>query len=353
MERLQMNQMDQKKSSSMKDLHLKKLKDQVIVITGASSGIGLVTARMAAEKGAKVVAAARNEAALQKLVAELTEKGHPAIYVQADVGKEEDVNKIAETAIREYGHFDTWVNNAGISIFGHSMDISIEDMKRMFDTNYWGVVYGTRAAVKHFKERKTPGALINTGSLFGDRGTTVQSSYASSKFAVHGWTESIRMEVEKENIPVSVTLVHPGRIDTPYNEHAVSYMDKQPGHRGMIYPPEAVAEAILFAAEKPKRDLFVGSQAKFYVTLGRVFPRFTDKLMEKLMYPTQHLDRPSNPPEENALYHAGYGLHERGTKEGWIRSNSYYVKAAKHPIITTAAITGAGALLLMAAKKKK
>ena len=352
MERLNMSQLDRKKPSSMKGLHLKKLKDQVIVITGASSGIGLVTARMAAEKGAKVVVAARNEEALQKLVEKLKEKGHSAIYVKADVGKEEDVNTIAETAIREFGRFDTWVNNAGISIFGHSMDVSIEDMKRMFDTDFWGVVYGSRAAVEHYKDRKTPGALINIGSLFGDRGTTIQSSYSAAKFAVHGWTENLRMELEKEHSPVSVTLVHPGRIDTPYNEHAMSYMDKQPGHRGMIYPPEAVAEAILYAAENPKRDLFVGSQAKVFAVLGRAFPRFTDKLVEKVMYPTQHLDKPSHSPEDSALHHAGYGLHERGTKEGWVRSNSYYVKAAKHPVITAAAITGVGAMLLMASKKK-
>lgn len=337
----------------MKDLHLKKLKDQVVVITGASSGIGLVTARMAAEKGAKVVVAARNEEALQKLVEELQRKGHSAIYVKADVGKEEDVNAIAEATLREFGRFDTWVNNAGISIFGHSMDVSTEDMRRMFETNFWGVVYGSKAAVEHYKDRKTPGALINVGALFGDRGTTIQSTYAAAKFAVHGWTESIRMELEKEHAPVSVTLVHPGRVDTPYNEHAMSYMDKQPGHRGMIYPPEAVAEAILYAAENPKRDLFVGSQAKIFAILGRALPRFTDKLVEKVMYPTQHLDRPSNPPEKSGLYHAGYGLHERGTTKGWVRSNSYYVKAAKHPIIITTAITGAGALLLMAAKKKK
>lgn len=118
-------------------LKLKKLKDQVIVITGASSGIGLVTARMAAEKGAKVVAAARNEDALKELTDELKEKGHDAIWVKADVGKEEDVNRIAETAISTFGRFDTWVNNAAVSTFGHAMDVTVEDMKRMFDTNFW------------------------------------------------------------------------------------------------------------------------------------------------------------------------------------------------------------------------
>ncbi|OEC78731.1 MULTISPECIES: SDR family oxidoreductase [Bacillus] len=327
--------------SPKKKLKLKKVKDQVIVITGATSGIGLVTARMAAEKGAKVVAAARNEDALQELVDEVKKKGHEAIYVKADVGKEEDVNRIAETAISTFGRFDTWVNNAAVSVFGHAMDVTTEDMKRVFDTNFWGPVYGTRAAVKHFTSRGGPGALINVGSLFGDRGTVIQSTYASAKFALHGWTESIRMELEKEQVPVSVTLIHPGRIDTPYNEHARSYLDKQPAHyRSMIYPPEAAAEAILFAAEHPKRDMYIGSQAKAIAMLGALFPRLTDRLMEKIMYYSQHAERPSKPREESALYHAGYGMHDRGTNKGWLRSRSYYAKATKRPAVTAAVAVG-------------
>ncbi|MCY8508595.1 SDR family oxidoreductase [Bacillus mojavensis] len=331
----------EKQQNPKTKLKLKKVKDQVIVITGATSGIGLVTARMAAEQGAKVVAAARNEEALQELVDEVKKKGHEAIYVKADVGKEEDINRIAETAISTFGHFDTWVNNAAVSVFGHAMDVTTEDMKRVFDTNFWGPVYGTRAAVKHFTSRGGPGALINVGSLFGDRGTVIQSTYASAKFALHGWTESIRMELEKEQAPVSVTLIHPGRIDTPYNEHARSYLDKQPAHsRSMIYPPEAAAEAILFAAEHPKRDMYIGSQAKSIAMLGALFPRLTDRLMEKIMYYSQHAERPSKPREESALYHAGYGMHDRGTNKGWLRSRSYYVKATKRPAVTAAAAVG-------------
>lgn len=211
------SELEQSNPHIFRKMNLKKLENQVIVITGASSGIGLVTARMAASKGAKVVVAARNEDALKKLVEEFRDQGYSAIYVKADVGREEDIS-------------------------------------RMFDTNFWSVVYGTKAAVKHFKDRGVPGALINVGSIFGDRGTVIQSTYAAAKFAVHGWTESVRMELKREKAPVSVTLIHPGRIDTPYNEHARSYLDKQPTHRGMIYPPEAVAEAILYSAENPKRD---------------------------------------------------------------------------------------------------
>jgi NAD(P)-dependent dehydrogenase (short-subunit alcohol dehydrogenase family) len=333
-------------------LHLRNLEDQIIVITGASSGIGLVTARMAASRGARVVLAARNERALAELSDELNSKGGQAIFVKADVGNEEDMKKIAEAAKHEFGGFDTWVNNAGVSIYGHAMDVTIEDMKRMFDTNFWSVVYGTKVAVKHFKDRGVPGTLINVGSLFGDRGTVIQSAYAAAKFAVHGWTESIRMELEKEKAPVSVTLIHPGRIDTPYNEHAKSYLDKQPQHRGMLYPPEAVAEAILYAAENPKRDMYVGSQAKLVELMGRLFPRITDKYMEALMYPTQHSREPSKQKEENALYHAGYGLHERGTNAGWRRSQSLYVKMGKHPRLSLLSAAGVGAAIWAARRKK-
>lgn len=343
----------QKQINSTGKRTLKEIKEQVIVITGASSGIGLVTARMAAAKGAKLVLAARNENALEKLTAELKEQGTSVVYVKADVGKEQEVKKIAETALETFGGFDTWVNNAGVTIYGYALDVSIEDMKRMHDTNYWGVVYGTRIAINHFKERGNAGALINVGSLFGDRGTLIQSTYAPSKFAVHGWTESIRMEAEKEQIPVSITLIHPGRIDTPYAEHARSYLDKQPTHKGMIYPPDAVAEAILFAAENPMRDIYVGSQAKLLNLLGTLLPRFTDRLMEKWIPPTQYKDQPSNSREKSNLYQPGYGLHERGINQGWIRSRSMYVKMSKHPILTAAAAVSIGIIFLTKGKKSK
>jgi short-subunit dehydrogenase len=298
---------------------------------------------MAARQGTRLVLAARNEDALRQLTDEIRSKGGQAIYVVADVGQEEDVNRIAETAIAEFGGFDTWVNNAGVSIFGRCMDVSIPDMKRMFDTNFWGVVYGSRAAVNHFRQHQTgSGALINVGSFLGDRAVAVQSTYSASKHALHGWTDALRTELEAEGAPVSVTLIHPGRIDTPYNEHARSYMPKQPAHRGMIYPPESVAESILYAAEHPKRDMFVGFQAKALAMIGGIAPRLSDKIIEFWAFPSQQSDRPSRDREDNALYHAGYGLHERGTHQGWIRSGSLYVKAEKHPLVAGAAVVGLG-----------
>lgn len=331
---------------------LKPLDQQVIVITGSSSGIGLVTARMAAKAGAKLVLAARNEEALQRLAEEIRTQGGYAIAVRADVGLEDDVRHVAEAAIAEFGGFDTWVNNAGVSIFGRCDQVTIADQRRMFETVYWGAVYGSRIAVEHFKQRGTPSALINTGSFFGDRATPVQSTYCAAKHALHGWTDALRMELAMEKAPISVTLIHPGRIDTPYNEHAQSYYEHQVAHRGMVYPPHAVAEAILFAAAHPKRDLYVGAQAKVLKMLGDFAPSFMDKLMEWITDPGQ-VDpaRPSKNPDTSALYKAGYGLQENGSHQGWFRSGSIYVKMQEHPVLAAAVVASLG-LAINAVRKK-
>ena len=312
---------------------LRPLDQQVVVITGASSGIGLVTARRAAQRGATVVVAARNEEALTQLAEEIRAQGGQALPVVADVGKQEDVARIAAAAIAEYGRFDTWVNNAGVSIFGEIPEVSIEDMHRVFDTVYWGVVYGCLQAVEHYRARGEAGAIVNVGSLFGDRSTPIQSTYASAKHAVHGFTDALRVELAHEGDPISVSLIHPGRIDTPYNEHAQAYTEAQPAHRGMIYPPEAVADAILGAAVRPVRDVYVGAQAKVVQLAGALVPRTVDAIMSWYMWPTQ-LDpnRKAVPREDSALWHAGYGGQERGSHVGWHRRGSWTVAATIHPV---------------------
>ncbi len=334
---------------------LKSLNEQTIVITGASSGIGLVTARMAAKAGAAVVLAARNEAALRDLAEEITAAGGRALVVPCDVGNEDDVQRVVDEAVRVFAGFDSWVNNAGISIFGKTWDVPMADWRRMFDTVYWGTVYGSLAALRHLRGTEKAGAIVNVGSFFGDRAPAVQSTYASAKFAVHGFTGAFREEIEHDGLPVSVSLVHPGRIDTPYNEHAGNYMPMQPVHRGMIYPPEAVAEAILWCAAHPKRDMFVGAQAKAAAVLGLAAPRLTDKVMSIWSFTShQSRDRVSNGDHSRALFEAGYGGHERGTHEPHLlRSRSYYVKASTRPALTAAAVLGGGALALALARGRR
>ena len=192
---------------------LKPLDEQVIVITGASSGIGLTTARMAAGKGARVVLAARSEDALQKLTDQITERGGEAVYVVADVSNQEDVREIARVAEDTYGGFDTWVNVAAAFIYGKLEDTPIEDMREQFDTNVWGLLYGSLEAAEHLKEKG--GAIINIGSVASDQAMIAQGSYSASKHAAKGFTDTLRMELEEEGAPVSVTLVKPSAIDTP------------------------------------------------------------------------------------------------------------------------------------------
>lgn len=335
-------------------ISLKPLDQQVMVITGASSGIGLVTARMAARQGAKLVLAARNEKALHELCEEIRSQGGEAIYVVVDVGSQDDVAQLSEAALQAYGRFDTWVNVAGVSIFGRCMEVGIEDMQRMFDTNFWGVVYGSRAAVSHFQARNEGSALINVGSFFGNRATPLQSTYAASKHALHGWTDALRMELEHDKVPVAVTLIHPGRIDTPYNEHAQNYTQRHPAHRDMIYTPETVAEAILHAAQRPTRDMFVGFQSKLLTVLGGLSPRLMDRIMARYMFRLQMSGRPAN-TDRGGLYAPGDGLKERGSHEGlWYRDNSLYVKAKKHPALTAvaAAMLGVAAIRLLSRRHR-
>ncbi len=336
-------------------IKLKPVSEQVIVITGASSGIGLVTARMAAKQGAAVVVGARNEDALRDLVDEIRAAGGRATYSVCDVADPEQVQRLAEVAIREFGRFDTWVNNAGISIFGEMWDVPMDAWRRMFETTYWGQVHGSLAAVRHFRITGHTGAIVNIGSFFGNRSPAVQGSYSSAKHAVHGFTETLRQEIEHNKLPISVSLIQPGRIDTPYNEHAGNWMPMQPVHRGMVYPPEAVAEAILWCAAHPKRDMYVGSQAKFLSLFGFAAPRLSDRIIGALSYTSQQSrTREANDDHERALFHAGYGGQERGTHEAHLlRKRSYYVRATEHPAISLAALIGGGALAWMLLKPKQ
>jgi NAD(P)-dependent dehydrogenase (short-subunit alcohol dehydrogenase family) len=218
---------------------LKRLEDQVIVITGASSGIGLVTARMAAKRGAAgIVLNSRNEESLRAITDEINNSGSEAIYVVGDVGRLDDVRRVGEEAVKHFGEFHTWVNNAGVSIYGAVLDQSLEDQRRLFDTNYWGVVHGSIVACDHL--RRSGGALINLGSVLSDRALPMQGTYCASKHAVKGYTDALRMELEKEGLPISVTLIKPSSIDTPYIRHAKNLMNVEPMNPPPVYAPETV-----------------------------------------------------------------------------------------------------------------
>ncbi|NHN57893.1 MULTISPECIES: SDR family oxidoreductase [Halorussus] len=319
---------------------LKPVEDQVIVITGASSGIGLTTARMAADRGARVVLAARSEDALRELEAEIERTGGDATYVVADVSDRDDVRRIAEEAVDAYGGFDTWVNVAGAFLYGKLEDTPVEDMREQFETNVWGLLYGSLEAADHLKERG--GAIINIGSVATDEAIPLQGSYSASKHAVKGFTDALRMELENDGAPVSVTLVKPASIDTPYADHAKNYMDEDATLPPPLYAPETVARAILDAAERPQRDVYVGGGARGMAALGHYASRLMDRVMESAFVPMQKRDEPARPDGANNLDASTGELEERGDYDRHVSETSAYTEASQRGSLAKSLLAGAG-----------
>jgi short-subunit dehydrogenase len=319
------------------------LKDQVIVITGASSGIGLVTARMAAQRGARLVLNARNEEALARITDEINAAGGEAFNVSGDVAKFEEVQRISDEAVSHFGGFDTWVNNAGVSIYGCVLDQPLEDHRRLFETNYWGVVHGSMVACDLL--RKRGGALINIGSALSDRAIPIQGTYCASKHAVKGYTDALRMELEHERAPVSVTLIKPSAIDTPYIHHAKNLLPVEPLNPPPVYAPETVAEAILHCAQRPERDVYIGGGGKALSASGHYAPRVTDKVMEATMFNLQQSERSTSATRTDSLHAPSEDGAERGGYPGHVVESSIYTKASLHPVLTGALIAGAGLAL--------
>jgi short-subunit dehydrogenase len=316
----------------------KQVKDQVIVITGASSGIGLATAKEAASRGARVVLNSRDPVDLARAVQEIRDDGGDATMHVGDVADRSAMESLADTAIGAYRRIDTWINNAGVSIYGEITDVKIEDARRLFDTNYWGVVNGSLVAVDHLST--FGGTLINVGSVLSETGYPLQGHYAASKHAVKGFTDSLRLELEKQNFPIIVTLIQPSAIDTPYTEHARNYLPSDPKQEAPVYKPEVVADAILACAEKPHRNLRVGGSAKMYTAMEKVAPGLADK-QRMAAFEAQLSDRPAH--IEGALFSPVSGdLAVRGNYPGRVRGRSLYTKAALHPVAALAGVAAIG-----------
>ena len=310
-------------------IRLKRLNEQVMVITGATSGIGLATAKRAAERGARVVLCSRNEPELKETVAQIQQRGGTARAVVADVSSPGDVERLAASAIEEFGSLDTWVNNAGVSFYGRLTEVALEDMRQLFEVNFWGMVYGARAALPRL--RGSGGALINIGSIVSDRAIPLQGAYSASKHAVKGFTDALRVELEEEGAPISVTLIKPSSIDTPYFQHAKNYMEVEPKPPAPVYAPEVVANAILRAAEHPIRDITIGGGGRVLTALGTALPRLTDFYMERTMFSSQRSDMPS-PGNPGNLYQSSGGENlERGGYKGHVMQSSIYTQAALSP----------------------
>lgn len=273
----------------------KKLRDQVIVITGAPSGIGLATAEAAAKKHAKLVLAARSEQTLGEIADRLRSEGTEVIAVACDVSIRRDVDELAAAAVAHFGRIDTWVNNAGLAIYGKLEEVSDEDSRRLFDVNFWGVVNGSLAAIPYLKQSK--GTLINVGSEVSQAYVPLLGIYTASKHAVKGFTDTLRVELEDvEKTGVTVTLIQPTAVDTPFPQHARNYQSQEPKLPEPQIDPTDVADAILSAAVKPVRAKRVGFRAKLNTAIATMAPGIADSMVADLA-DKQHYDEPPRHPE--------------------------------------------------------
>lgn len=326
----------------------KPLREQVIVITGASSGIGLTTAEMAAKKGAKVVLTARTEEKLRKICENLRKKGRTVAYIPADVGDPADVARVVHFAEQTYGRIDTWVNNAGLAIFGKLEAVEIKDAKRLFDTNFWGMVHGCEAVLPSMRQTGG-GVIINVGSVLADRSIPLQGFYAASKHAVKAYTDSLRMELEMADEPIDICLIKPTSVNTPYTHHAKNLTECEPTLPPPVYAPEVVARAILDCAVRPRRDIYVGGAARGIHLVANLLPRVNDKLEEAAGLEAQTQGRSEDAPWEGHL-HEGEP-NEEPERYGNIKHHvarwSLYTSARLHPLRTALlAALGLGALAM-------
>jgi NAD(P)-dependent dehydrogenase (short-subunit alcohol dehydrogenase family) len=284
-------------------LSLKPLDQQVIVVFGASSGIGRVTARLAARRGAKLVVAARDRAALDSLVAQVAPA--EAVAGIADAADVDQVRAIADLAVSRFGRIDTWAHVAGVAEYARFSDITPEEFRRVIDVTLLGPVYGAMAALPHL--RRHGGAYVVVSSEIAKRAFPLASSYSAAKHGVDGFVEALRVELQHERAPVSVTQVLPGAIATPFFEHARTRLGVRPSGPPPVYSPEKVAEAILAAAQEPRRDVVVGGAAQLQLLVQRLSPKLMDAFSRATAFRLQRSKEPKAPATGDALFDAPSG----------------------------------------------
>jgi NAD(P)-dependent dehydrogenase (short-subunit alcohol dehydrogenase family) len=273
------------------------LSEQVLVITGASSGLGRAVAALAGARGAKVVVAARNEDGLNGAVAEIERAGSEALAVKTDVAERVQVEELVRRSVGRFGRIDTFVANAIVTVYAEVDELDPNELRRVIDVNFFGVAHGYWAALPEL--RRTRGTFLHVSSALAYRGIPLQAAYCASKAAARTFLESARVELQKAGGDVAVSLVLPGAINTPQFDRDRQKIGKQPQPVPPIYQPEPFAEAVLRCCEKPIRELPIGWGAQKLLWGQKLAPRAGDWRLRRMGWKSQHTDedKPVDSPD--------------------------------------------------------
>jgi len=269
----------------------------IVVVTGASSGIGRAAAQLFAARGAAVVLAARRLPALEEVALECESAGGRALVVPTDVRDEEAMRELARRAIEAFGRIDVWVNNAAVSLFARTEEAPYEAYRQVIETNLFGYIHGARAALPYFREQGH-GVLINNASIAGIIGQPYTSAYCVTKFGIRGLGESLRQEL-LDAPDIHVCTLMPAVIDTPIFQHAANYTGRAVQPMPPVISADRVARAIVGLALRPRRELIVGMSGKMIAAQHWLAPGMSERQMARRVDQKHFQDRPAPPTPGN------------------------------------------------------
>ena len=274
---------------------------QVVVITGASAGVGRATVREFAKRRAQIGLVARGEDGLEAARREVEQAGGKALVLPTDVADADAVERAAAAVEENFGPIDVWINDAMVSVFSPFKEITADEFRRVTEVSYLGFVYGTMAALKRMLPRDR-GTIVQVGSALAYRGIPLQSAYCGAKHAIQGFTESVRCELLHDKSNVWLTMVQMPALNTPQFGWVKSRLPREPQPVPPIYEPEVAAEAIYFAAHARRREVFVGASTVLAIEGNKLLPGLGDKYLAATGYDSQMTSQPADPDRPNNLW---------------------------------------------------